>query len=195
MTKHRHLIDTDKHEPYGIEDAEAGDVYVLDGEGGGEWKKFSPADSTLSACYVEGDNDHPSSEVEARQESLLKFNPESKLIKGSWLSFADNTFTFKRTGTARIYSTVKFTGPAQPKPALVYVWLKYNNLPLQFSARVSKFKAPATDVVLDVAFPCSENSTMQVFWTHDSESSSIVPAQDSAGDYTTPSATLLCLLY
>ena len=35
MVQHRYLTDVDKHEPYGIEDAQDGQVFVADGVGGG----------------------------------------------------------------------------------------------------------------------------------------------------------------
>jgi hypothetical protein len=38
MVQHRYLTDVDKHEPYGIEDAQDGQVFVADGVGGGAWE-------------------------------------------------------------------------------------------------------------------------------------------------------------
>lgn len=37
MVQHRYLGDVDKHEPYGIDDATDGEVFVADGNGGGDW--------------------------------------------------------------------------------------------------------------------------------------------------------------
>ena len=107
--EHSTLTSSELHEPKGVASATAGEVYVADGSGSGDW---TPADSHI-AGYIDFDDTTPAYQ-HSTTTSDTALDPTFSVASSKNFSGVETpNARLVYTGTATVYAAIQFTAPVK----------------------------------------------------------------------------------